>query len=101
MTSGHSCDPSCNHGSPQSSVDEAKQEFQEARRSFLKDALAVGGTSVSVGALGISMTPNAFAQNATSSSGRANHYYVPATDKTVHWGYFSRSLKPLVEVESG
>jgi acetamidase/formamidase len=78
-----------------------QQEFQEARRSFLKEALAVGGTSVSVGALGISMTPNAFAQGATAASGRANHYYVPATDKTVHWGYFSRSLKPLVEVESG
>lgn len=26
---------------------------------------------------------------------------MPASDKTVHWGYFSRSLKPLVEVESG
>jgi acetamidase/formamidase len=29
------------------------------------------------------------------------HHHVPATDKTVHWGYFSRSLKPIVEVESG
>jgi acetamidase/formamidase len=101
MTSDHTCGPSCNHGSPQNSVDEIKQEFQEARRSFLKDALAVGGTSASIGALGISMAPSALAQNATPGSGRANHYYVPATDKTVHWGYFSRSLKPLVEVESG
>ena len=33
--------------------------------------------------------------------GTKNHYYVPATDKTVHWGYFSKSLKPLVEVDSG
>src|SRR6266571_825948 len=30
-----------------------------------------------------------------------SHYHVPATDQTVHWGYFSQSLKPLVEVESG
>ena len=30
-----------------------------------------------------------------------SHFYVPATDKTVHWGYFSKSLKPQVEVESG
>ena len=30
-----------------------------------------------------------------------NHYHVPATAETVHWGYFSKSLKPLVEVESG
>ena len=33
--------------------------------------------------------------------GTTNHYHVPANDKTVHWGYFSRSLKPLVEVASG
>ena len=33
--------------------------------------------------------------------GTTNHYHVPATDKTVHWGYFSKSLKPVVEVESG
>jgi acetamidase/formamidase len=29
------------------------------------------------------------------------HYYLPATEHTVHWGYFSKSLKPIVEVESG
>ena len=33
--------------------------------------------------------------------GTTNHYYVPATDKTVHWGYFSKLLKPQVEVSSG
>ena len=32
---------------------------------------------------------------------RKNHYFIPATDKTVHWGYFSKSLKPLVELDSG
>ncbi len=26
---------------------------------------------------------------------------MPATDRTVHWGYFSKSLKPVVEVDSG
>ena len=33
--------------------------------------------------------------------GRTNHYVVPATAATVHWGYFSRSLKPILFVESG
>src|SRR5260370_38101871 len=33
--------------------------------------------------------------------GRANHYVVPAMAETVHWGYFSRSLKPVLSVESG
>lgn len=31
----------------------------------------------------------------------AKHWYVPASDKTVHWGYFSRSLPPIVEIGSG
>jgi acetamidase/formamidase len=32
---------------------------------------------------------------------RTNHYVVRATAATVHWGYFSRSLKPVLSVESG
>jgi acetamidase/formamidase len=30
-----------------------------------------------------------------------NHVFVPATPATVHWGYFSRSLPPVVTVEPG
>ena len=37
----------------------------------------------------------------TSGTGRANHHVVPATAATVHWGYFSTSLKPVLSVESG
>lgn len=32
---------------------------------------------------------------------RATHWYVPASDQTVHWGYFSKTLKPLLEIRSG
>jgi acetamidase/formamidase len=32
---------------------------------------------------------------------KASHHYIPVSDKTVHWGYFSKSLKPLVEASSG
>ena len=31
----------------------------------------------------------------------ANHHYLAANDKTVHWGYFSRALRPALEVKSG
>jgi acetamidase/formamidase/AraC-like DNA-binding protein len=31
----------------------------------------------------------------------AHHHYLPASDKTVHWGYFSRALKPVMSVRSG
>ena len=37
----------------------------------------------------------------TGVTGRVNHYVVPANAETVHWGYFSRSLKPVRSVESG
>ena len=30
----------------------------------------------------------------------AQHWYVPASNETVHWGYFSRSLPPIVEIGS-
>jgi acetamidase/formamidase len=32
---------------------------------------------------------------------RQSHHYIPATATTVHWGYYSRSLPPLIEVDSG
>ena len=74
--------------------------FNEARRGFLKGALTVGGMAASWGAAGLSSVSNAQAQP-TMVPGTKNHYYLPATDKTVHWGYFSKLLKPLVEVNSG
>jgi hypothetical protein len=37
----------------------------------------------------------------TETTGHANHYVVPATAETVHWGYFSQALKPVLSVESG
>ncbi len=39
--------------------------------------------------------------NPAGAVGRADHYVVPATAETVHWGYVSRSLKPVVSIRSG
>lgn len=37
-----------------------------------------------------------------STAGRScRRLHLPATDKTVHWGYFSHSLQPVLEVNSG
>jgi len=30
-----------------------------------------------------------------------NHFYVPVSDRTVHWGYFSHLIKPAISVRSG
>ena len=43
----------------------------------------------------------AVTDQSTGATGRINHYLVQATAATVHWGYFSRSLKPVLSVESG
>jgi acetamidase/formamidase len=32
---------------------------------------------------------------------QAKHHTLPASAETVHWGYFSRALKPVLSVESG
>src|SRR2546425_6908716 len=66
------------------------------RRDFLKNALAVSGMAASLGAV---EAPPAQAQPGRVP-GTKNHYYLPANDKTVHWGYFSKSLRPLIEVDS-
>jgi acetamidase/formamidase len=70
------------------------------RRDFLKGALLTAGGAAGLVGAGASLITPALAE-AGAIQGRANHYYVPATDKTVHWGYFSKALKPVVEVDSG
>src|SRR5215470_9545806 len=72
------------------------QSDDHGRRDFLKGTLLAGAAAVTATAA----APSALAQPGMVP-GTRNHYYVPANDKTVHWGYFSKLLKPLVEVNSG
>ena len=67
------------------------------RRDFLKAPCSAGAAAVTAAA----MTAPAAQAQPGMVPGTRNHYYVPANDKTVHWGYFSKLLKPLVEVNSG
>ena len=66
-----------------------------SRRRFIQGTIASTAVLGNLGAASL-----AYAQTALQRS-TINHYHIPATDQTVHWGYFSKSLKPLVEVESG
>jgi acetamidase/formamidase/AraC-like DNA-binding protein len=59
-------------------------------------------------ALALALAPKRFTPGASpgaampgTTAAPAHHYYIPVSDKTVHWGYFSRSLKPVLSVESG
>lgn len=72
------------------------------RRSFLKGAAVASSAAATLGAMGFPHISAARAAEMTPGKiATTNHYYVPATAATVHWGYFSKSLKPLVEVGSG
>jgi acetamidase/formamidase/AraC-like DNA-binding protein len=35
------------------------------------------------------------------SSARPRHHHLTATQSTVHWGYFSRDIPPVLEIDSG
>src|SRR3954471_16619694 len=64
----------------------ANDHTEEGRRNFLKGAAVAAG-----GAAGVALIGGAQAQTPPAGGqARRNHYYVPATDKTVHWGYFSK-----------
>src|SRR3990170_480580 len=55
-----------------------------------------------LGALGLPYVARpALAQTAMVATETRKHHFIPATDKTVHWGYFSKSLKPLLVADSG
>ncbi len=99
--SEHICSPGCTHGVTPENEKDIKEEFQESRRRFLREAMLVGGGAVSLGTLGMTMAPGAFAASARPASGPARHYYIPASAETVLWGYFSKSAKPVLELESG
>src|SRR5258708_2600122 len=67
-----------------------------SRRSFL-----VQGSLAAAAGLGALATPTLASAAAPVSRSTVSHHHIPATDKTVHWGYFSKKLTPVVEVVSG
>src|SRR5436309_9274768 len=82
-------------------TDSSTPSADESRRDFLRTSVVLGGLGASIGTLTTAQLAQAQWMPPGMVPGTRNHYYIPATDKTVHWGYFSKSLKPLVEVDSG
>src|SRR3984885_1857405 len=68
------------------------------RRSFLKSAFVASGSAAAAWAAGGALVTPASAQ---SRPGKPTYHYLPATAETVHWGYFSKLLKPQLEIDSG
>jgi hypothetical protein len=72
------------------------------RRAFLKSTVAATGGVAALATTGISLVSPALAQtSAARQPAQQNFYHLPANAETVHWGYFSKLLKPRVEVNSG
>jgi len=88
------------------SYEEHKRQFMDTldheRRSFVKSAFAAAGGAAALGAGGISLVTPAMAQAAAKHQpGKRGYHHLPVNADTVHWGYFSKKLKPQVEIDSG
>jgi acetamidase/formamidase len=92
------------HNCPQFELHRQKliDDLDAERRSFLKSAfVAGGGAAAAWAATSGTLVAPAAAQSVASRPGQPTYHYLPATADTVHWGYFSKLLKPQLEVDSG
>ena len=77
-------------------------DLARERRAFLKSSFAATGGAAALATAGMSLVSPALAQSsAARQPGQPSYHHLPANADTVHWGYFSKLLKPQVEVESG
>ena len=91
--------PGDDHNCPQFELHRQKllDDLDTERRSFLKSAFVAGGGAAAWAAGGTLATP----ASAETRPGQPTYHYLPANSDTVHWGYFSKLLKPQLEVDSG
>ena len=68
---------------------------RDVLKSSLLGAAAAGAAST--------LATQAFAAPAAAPVAKSNlsHFHIAATNKTIHWGYFSKKLPPVVTVNSG
>src|SRR5215472_7696521 len=90
------------HNCPQFELHRQKllDELDSERRSFLKSAFVAGGSAAAAWVAGGTLVAPASAQS-TARPGKPTYHYMAATAETVHWGYFSKLLKPQIEIDSG
>ena len=79
-----------------------KETLDRERRSFLRSGFAAAGGVAAMTAGGISLvTPQMAAAAEKNQPAKRSYHHLPANADTVHWGYFSKKLKPQVEINSG
>src|SRR6185312_3703507 len=78
-----------------------KETLDRERRSFLRSSFAAAGGAAAMTAGAISLvTPQMVAAAETNQPAKRAYHHLPANADTVHWGYFSKKLKPQVEIDS-
>ncbi len=75
-------------------IQKRRRPFQEVLDDHAKYAL-----SLRLAPKRVSDIDNTVAAQTDTHSPR--QYYLPVSDKTVHWGYFSNAIKPVLTIRSG
>jgi len=76
-----------------------KNDFRAERRAFLRSRFVATGGAAATLAGGASLVTPALAQSSTARQpDEPSYHYLPVNGDNVHWGYFSRSLKPRLEI---
>lgn len=65
------------------------------RRAFLASNFAAKGGAAALASGGVTLASR------TARPSAPRHHHLPANAETVHWGYFSRLLKPQLEIDPG
>ena len=77
-------------------------DLDAERRGFLKSSFAATSGAAALAAGGMSLVTPALAQASKENQpAKRGYHYLPANADNVHWGYFSKTLKPRVEIDSG
>ncbi len=82
------------------------QTAEEAKRGASLDARerrvpSPGRSPVARAKRALPLPPHESGPESTAGLAGPKHHYLPANDKTVHWGFLSRSLEPVLTVRSG
>ena len=78
-----------------------RRDLDHERRAFLKSSFVATGGAAAMAAGGLSLVSPALAEASGKAMKQSTHYHLSASAETVHWGYFSKKLKPQVEIASG
>ena len=71
------------------------EDMARQRRAFLASNFAAKGGAAVLAAGGLALSSRA------RQPAMARHHHLPATADTVHWGYFSKLLRPQLEIDPG